>query len=120
MTQSAKLLTGIAIGAVAIFALVTLIDVDVDGDVEVPGVEVSGGDIDLPNVETSGGEMPEVEVDTADVEVETREETVEVPTDIEVETEEETVTYPTVDMNLPEEETEADPNASNETRYNSE
>lgn len=110
MTNTGKILTGVAVGAIAIFALVTLVDVDVSGDVELPAVEMVGGNIELPEIETSGGEMPAVDVNTADINVEETEKTVEVPTDVNVETEERSVTVPTLDFESPEENTAAEEN----------
>lgn len=102
MTSAGKIITGIVIGVVVIFALVTMIDVDMSGDLRTPNVEMTGGDIDLPEIETSGGEMPNMDVNTADVEVERERATVDVPTDIDVETEERTMSYPTLDYESPE------------------
>ena len=109
MTDTNKLLAGVAIGAIAIFALVTLIDVDVSGDLEVPSIEmtdngditlptvdVSGGNVDLPNIETSGGEMPDVDVRTLDVDVVERDAEIEVPTGIETETK--SLSIPTLEI----------------------
>lgn len=120
MTNTGKLLTGVAIGAVAIFTLVTFIDVDVTGDVAVPEIEMSGGDItmprleggnlDMPNIETSGGEVPDVDVNTADVEVISREQQVEVPTGVNVETETKTFSVPSVEFTSPEENQYAEEN----------
>lgn len=119
MTNTGKIITAGIVGAVAVFALVTLVDVDVSGDLEVPSVEMTGGDIELPTVETSGGEMPEVEVDGPSVDVRETNATVDVPTDVNVETEEREVPgIPEVDVTLPEEETEADTDP-NTTRMNS-
>lgn len=95
MTDTGKIMTGIIAGAIVVFALVTLIDLDVSGDLETPNVEMVGGNIELPEIETSGGEMPNVEVNTADIEMGERRTTVDVPTGIE--TEERTMTYPTFD-----------------------
>ena len=103
MTNTGKIITGVVVGAAAVFALVTLIDVDVSGDLEAPSVEMVGGNIDLPEIESSGGEMPAVDVNTADIEVREREATVDVPTDVDVETEERTIEYPTLDVETPEE-----------------
>jgi hypothetical protein len=100
MTNTGKLITGVAIGAIAVFALVTLLDVDISGETELPSVAMEGGNIELPEIETSGGEMPNVDVNTADIEVREREATVTVPTD--VETEERDISYPSVDVTLPE------------------
>lgn len=111
MTNTGKLLTGIALGAVAVFALVTLIDVDVSGDLEVPEVAMEGGNIELPEIETSGGDMPAVDVNTADVEVIERQGSVDVPTGIE--TEEKDFTYPSVDVSTPEENEMAEENDLN-------
>jgi hypothetical protein len=104
MTNNAKILTATLLGGAAIFALVTLVDVDVTGDIEVPEVAMEGGNIELPEIETSGGEMPRVDVNTADVEFGTRSTDVEVPTDIEVQTESRSVEYPTMSIDLPEED----------------
>lgn len=103
MTNTGKIIAGVAVGAVAIFALVTLVDVDVSGDLEVPKVELVGGNIDLPSIETSGGETPSVDVNTADVTVGEKELKVDVPTDVEVKTEERSISYPTIDIDTPEE-----------------
>ncbi len=113
MTNTGKLLTGVAIGAVAIFALVTLIDVDVTGDVEVPSIEMSGGDIELPEIETSAGNMPAVDVNTADVDFGTTQKQIEVPTDIDVQTESRSVTVPTMEFTAPEENKYAEENDLN-------
>lgn len=95
MTNTGKIITAGLVGAVAVFALVTLVDVDVSGDLKVPAVEMSGGDIELPEIQTSGGEMPDVDVNTADVEVTTEEKTIEIPS---------------VDVQMPEENTKAEQN----------
>ncbi|GEM_PF-2025354 len=113
MTNTGKIITGVVIGAAAIFALVTLVDVDVSGDLEVPNVEMVGGNIDLPEIETSGGEMPAVDVNTADITVQEREATVEVPTDVDVKTEERSVSIPTIDIDTPEENKAAEENDLN-------
>ena len=108
MTDTNKIITAVFLGGVAILALVTLVDVDVSGDMEMPNVEMVGGNIEMPSIETSGGEMPAVDVNTADVEVGTGSRTVDVPTDVNVETEERTIEYPTIDINTPEENTRAE------------
>jgi hypothetical protein len=108
MNNTNKIITAAAVGAVAIFALVALVDVDVSGDMEVPNVDMVGGNIEMPSIETSGGEMPAVDVNTADVEVGTESRTVDVPTDVNVETEERTIEYPTIDIDTPEENTRAE------------
>lgn len=58
---------------------------------------------ELPDVDVTaeGGKMPAYDVDTADVDVGTREATVDVPK-VDVYTEEEQVTVPTVDIDMPE------------------
>ncbi|GGW76258.1 hypothetical protein [Alteromonas halophila] len=80
-------------------------DVDVDGG-EVPEYEVvKKEDGEMPDVDVDGGEVPEYEVETADVEVGTKEKTVSVPdVDVEVESEEEDVTVPDVDVEMPDED----------------
>jgi len=113
MTNTGKLLTGVAIGAIAIFALVTLVDVDVSGDLEVPSVAMEGGNIELPEIETSGGEMPAVDVNTADIDYVEREEQIEVPTDVNVETETRSITVPSFEMTTPEENKVAEENDLN-------
>jgi uncharacterized lipoprotein len=60
---------------------------------------------ELPEVEVQGGNMPEYDVDTADVEVTTREADVTVP-DVDVTTEERTITVPDVNVRTPEENRE--------------
>lgn len=59
----------------------------------------------LPDVDVSaeGGNMPEYDVDTADVDVGTQEETVTVP-DVDVSTQEEQVTVPDVDVTMPDDQ----------------
>ena len=89
MTNTGKIITGVVLGAAAIFVLVTMIDVDVSGDVEVPSVEMVGGNIELPEIETSGGELPRVDANVADVDVETEEKTITVPTGVSVDSPEE-------------------------------
>ncbi len=80
------------------FALVGC-EADVSGDVELPEVDVAADPGELPeyevvktddgempsiDVDAEGGELPEFDVETADVEVGTKEVTMEVP-DIDVE-----------------------------------
>ena len=60
---------------------------------------------EMPEVEVEGGNMPEYDVDTADVEVTTRETDVTVP-DVDVTTEERTMTVPDVNVKTPEENRE--------------
>ena len=62
---------------------------------------------ELPDVDVTaeGGNMPEYDVDTADVEVGTRETTMDVPK-VDVYTEEEQVTVPTVGIDMPEDDEE--------------
>lgn len=103
MTDKNKIITATLLGGIAILALVTLVDVDVSGDLEVPNVEMVGGNIEMPTIETSGGEMPAVDVNAADVDIETESTTVDVPTDVNVETEERKVEYPTISIDTPEE-----------------
>jgi uncharacterized lipoprotein len=60
---------------------------------------------ELPEIDVQGGNMPEYDVDTADVEIGTRETDVTVP-DIDVTTEERTITVPDIDVRSPEENRE--------------
>jgi hypothetical protein len=110
MTNTGKIVTAGLLGAAAIFALVTLVDVDVSGDLEMPNIEMSAGDIELPSVETSGGEMPAVDVNTAEINYVDREATVSVPTDVNVQTEEKTISVPSFEYTSPEENTIAEEN----------
>lgn len=113
MTNTGKIITAGLLGAAAIFALVTLVDVDVTGDVEVPNVEMVGGNIELPEIETSGGDMPAVDVNTADIDYVERDATVEVPTDVDVKTEEKSIPVPSFEITTPEEDTTAEENDLN-------
>jgi hypothetical protein len=67
----------------------------------------AGCDIDqteegeLPEVEVKGGNLPEYDVDVADVDVDTEEETIKVPK-LKVAVEEETIEVPDIDVNMPE------------------
>ena len=96
--MSSKVIVGILIGAVVVLLAVWPIDVDVTGDTELPSVDVS----------TTGGELPAVDVNTADVEVGSEPATIDVPTGVDIETEEETVNVPTIDVEGPEEDTYAE------------
>lgn len=58
----------VVLALIAVAWLTGLIDFDASGDLEAPRVEVTGG------------EVPSVDVDTADIEVGTKTETIEVPT----------------------------------------
>lgn len=61
---------------------------------------------ELPEVDVSAesGQLPEYEVETADVDVTTKQATVEVPdVDVDVSTKETTVPVPDVDVKMPEE-----------------
>jgi hypothetical protein len=113
MTNTGKIITAGVIGAAAIFALVTLVDVDVSGDLEVPAVEMVGGNIELPTIETSGGEMPAVDVNTADIDYVEREATVTVPTDVDVKTEQKSIPVPSFEFTTPEENKVAEENDLN-------
>ena len=113
MTNTGKIITAGLLGAAAIFALVTLVDVDVSGDLEAPSVEMVGGNIELPEIETSGGEMPAVDVNTADVDYVERDATVDVPTDVDVQTEEKTFSVPSFEVTTPEENDVAEENDIN-------
>lgn len=113
MTQSGKIITAAAFVALVVVIGVSLIDVDVDGEFEVPTAELTGGNIELPTIETSGGNVPAVDVNTADVTIGESTRNVDVPTDIDVKTEERSITYPTIDVDLPEENTTAEENDLN-------
>lgn len=65
-------------------------DVDKTQDGELPSVDV---DVD-------GGQLPEYDIDTADIDVGTREATVSVP-DVDVNMEEKQFTVPTIDVEMP-------------------
>ena len=71
-------------------ALLAACDVDQTREGRLPDVDVS----------VEGGQLPEFEVETADVEVGTREATVKVP-DVDVSMEDATVTIPTIDVEMP-------------------
>ena len=72
-------------------------DVDKTQEAEAPDVDVTA----------EGGQLPEYDVETADVDVETSQETVPVP-DVDVQTREETVPVPDVDVKMPDEPAEDD------------
>lgn len=102
----------IALSAV-VFA-VTGCDVDKTEKGEMPSVDADGGEMpeyevkkteegEMPDVDVEGGEMPEYDVDTADVDIDTEKETVEVP-EVEVTTEEETVEVPEIEVDMPEDD----------------
>lgn len=61
---------GIIVVVLAIIFGIYMIDVDVEGEVRAPDVDVS----------VEGGEMPEVDAEVGDIDVGTEEVTVEVPT----------------------------------------
>lgn len=104
------------------------IDVDVDGNVELPEVSgdmnLTGGelpdvDVDVtgnfempkidPDVNVTGGNLPEVDVDTVDVDVNMEETEVEVPT-VEIEKKKMSIGIPNIDIDSPEENTVAEDN----------
>lgn len=112
---------GIAIVAIAVVGFYT-VDLDVDGDVELPtvksNVKVDPGELPdydivktkegrLPSisgdVDVEDGSMPDVDVNVADVEVRSKDVTVEVP-DVDVEMKKKSIEVPTVDVDLPEDE----------------
>lgn len=98
MNSTSKILLSGAVAAVLVLAATWAIDVDVEGDVK------------LPEIEASGGEMPEVDVRTMDVDVQSREGSVDVPTGVDVQTEEKTFEYPSVEVTPPEENTRVEDN----------
>jgi len=53
------------------------------------------------DVEVKGGNVPEYDVDAAEVDVNTKEKKVDVPTDVDVKTEERTIKVPDVDVKMP-------------------
>lgn len=60
----------------------------------------SSGKLEAPDVAVTGGSVPDVQVETADVDVGTTNETVKVPdVDIDVSTDDATVKVPTIDVN---------------------
>lgn len=56
------------------------------------------GELPDVDVDVSEGNLPEFDVDAPDVDIESREEQVEVPTGVDIETEERTITVPDVDI----------------------
>ncbi|MGH7201122.1 MAG: hypothetical protein ACREJB_10990 [Planctomycetaceae bacterium] len=73
------------------------VDTDVEGEVELPEVDVSGGQ--LPDVDTDvEGEVELPEVDVA-------------PPDVDVDTEEKTITVPDIDVDVPEDPDQTEPEA---------
>ena len=80
------ILVVVAVLAVLAYAL-GLFNVDASGDLKAPDVDVA----------VEGGEMPNVQVETADIDVGTRTETVELP-EVNVTTKEEQIKLPTVDV----------------------
>lgn len=65
--------------------------------------QTSEGEMPDVDVDVEGGELPNYDVDTADVDVGTREETVSVP-DVDVDMEEEEVTVPDIDVDMPDDD----------------
>ena len=59
------------------------------------------GEMPDVEVETKGGQMPKYDVDAPDVDVNTEETEVSVPTDVDVKTEKRTVKVPDVDVKPP-------------------
>ncbi len=80
------ILVVVAVLAVLAYAL-GLFNVDASGDLKAPDVDVA----------VEGGEMPNLQVETADIDVGTRTETVELP-EVNVTTSEEQIKLPTVDV----------------------
>jgi hypothetical protein len=84
-------------------------DVDVDAEPgQLPEFEQTQ-EAELPDVDVdvSEGDLPNFDVDAPDVDIDTREEEIDVPTGIDVETEERTITVPDIDVNAPDEEDDA-------------
>ena len=102
MNTSSKIILTAVVAIAAVAAVAWAVDVDVTGDVEVPEV--------VADVDMRGGEMPDVDVETVDVDYETKQGEVEVPSDVEVdvETTEKTVPYPSFEVDKPEEDTYAE------------
>jgi hypothetical protein len=107
MTRHALFLLAVAtLGAFAIGC-----DVDVTKEGSLPNVTAEPGRLpevkvtkegELPDIDISGGELPKVDVEPADVDVETKTKTVEVPdVDVDVDTDKETIEVPDVDINDP-------------------
>jgi len=88
--------TTLTVLAVIIIALIAVwaIDIDFSGETEMPTADV----------QVEGGNLPDADVDTADVDVQTEEQTVTVP-DVDVTTEEQTVPTPDVTVTEPEADT---------------
>lgn len=80
------ILVVVAVLAVLAYAL-GLFNVDASGELEAPNVDVA----------VEGGEMPDVQVETADIDVGTKTESVELP-DVDVSTTTEEIKLPTVDI----------------------
>ncbi|MDO9489931.1 MAG: hypothetical protein Q7J32_16270 [Sphingomonadaceae bacterium] len=80
------ILVVVAVLAVLAYAL-GLFNVDASGDLKAPDVDVA----------VEGGEMPDVQVETADIDIGSTTETVEVP-EVNVTTEEQEIRLPTVDV----------------------
>ncbi len=57
---------------------------------------------EMPEVEVSGGRLPKADIDTAEVDVKTKQTEVAVP-DIDVRTEKKTVRVPDIDVRMPNE-----------------
>ncbi|MFA5507453.1 MAG: hypothetical protein WC314_17080 [Vulcanimicrobiota bacterium] len=81
-------------------------DVDVQADAgKIPGykvVKTQDGEMPSVDADVKGGQMPEFDVDTAEVDVTTQEETVKIPKP-KVVVEEETVEIPDVNVTMPDE-----------------
>lgn len=59
------------------------------------------GELPDVDVQVEDGKLPEYDVDAADVDVESRETEIEVPTDVDVKTEKRTIEVPDVDVSMP-------------------
>jgi len=112
-------ISGKALGlGVAATILVAGCDIEKEQDGELPNVDMSYQEGELPEYEVTktqegrlpdvdvnveGGQLPKYDIDTADVNIGTKEVEVSVP-DVDVEMEKKTMTVPDVDIEMPEEE----------------
>lgn len=125
--MNTKVIVGIVAAVLITLLIVWAVDVDVDGELEIPKISADmnyeegslpevdvdvTGDFEMPtinpDIDATGGKMPDVDVNTVDVEVGTEPMEVEVPTGVEVQTETETIEVPTINVDKPEENTVAE------------
>lgn len=95
MSTTGKMIAGLVLATLVVIGIFWAIDVTVTDEGALPSAEV---DVDI-----DPGRLPEVDVDTVDVEVGTRQERVTVP-DVRITLEEETITVPTIDIDPPDAE----------------